>query len=128
MLYVLDTPIPPLIPNDDSRTQWLTHHKDSEKVQYLILSSISDEYLENFRSEIEYLSAYDMVEWLKGKFQQRRNWCLAITKEISKPMKFKYDVGDHMDRMKAYFNRLEKLDNPMSASLAIDMILDTLLS
>ena len=101
-LYVLDLPLPTLPPLDSSRAHWLRHHDDSQKVSYLILSSMSDDFPSDFRSEIEYLPAFDMIQELERKYQAKRNWLFEITKEISKPMKFEYCVGDHVDRLEVF--------------------------
>ena len=122
-LYVLDSAVPMTPPRNGSKELWLKTHRDHQKVQYLIRSSFSDEYAADFMREIEYLPTIDLINEIKERFQLNRAGGMGFSKEINKPMKFKYSVEDHVNIIIEYVDRLEKLGYPMN----IDMVIDTIL-
>ncbi|KAI7753287.1 hypothetical protein M8C21_024017, partial [Ambrosia artemisiifolia] len=80
----------------------------------------------DFIDEMINRSGVEMIDFIKGGFHMRRQWCLANINEIAHPMKFEHSVKDHNERLIGYIDRLNMLGYPMSGTMAIDTVFTSL--
>ncbi|KAJ9551125.1 hypothetical protein OSB04_015170 [Centaurea solstitialis] len=124
--YLLDEDLPIL---DDEASpeavaEYEKHDKESRKVACLMLASMSPELQKSF----ENMGAFDISEQLREMFQeQARQERFQVVKSL---MECKHQDGTsvctHVQKMKAYIDRLGNLGVNFPRELAIDMVLNSL--
>ncbi|KAI3821037.1 hypothetical protein L1987_08593 [Smallanthus sonchifolius] len=125
-LYVLDAPVPeaPDGNTDAARKAWEKQRDDATEVACLMLACMSRE----LQKRMEDLSAFDMIEKLKGMFlkQARQERYETMSRLIRCTMQEGTPVSTHVLKMKGYIDQMNKLGYPMKDDMATDFILNSL--
>ena len=125
-LYVLDTPIP-AEPENNSAAAKRAHDKhieDDMEVACIMQATMTPD----LQKTMEDMTAYDMIQQLKGMFQKqaRQERYDTMKQLISCRMQEGSSVSDHVIKMKSYIDQLFKLGYQLQDELAIDFILNSL--
>ena len=120
--HVLESKVPKIPPISQPYPERIKKISDEYEVRYLIWKSISCKRV----GKLTDLHSHKMIKKVQECFSLIRNWRFGIVKEITRPMKFSWEVGPHVDRLEAYIIRLRKLGYAVSQDMAIDLILSSL--
>lgn len=127
-LYVLDAEVPDHPANDteESKKAWDKHIEDAVEVACLMQATMSPD----LQKTMEDMTAYDMIEQLKGMFQKqaRQERYDTMKQLISCKMQEGSSVSAHVLKMKGYIDQMNKLGYPLLDELAGDFILNSLTS
>lgn len=126
-LYVLDGPLPPAPARNATQAAkdaWSKHCDDVADVQCLMLATMDA----NLQRDLEFHKPYEMIEQLKGMFQQQAQQELHDTfmELVNCKLQEGSPVSPHVLKMKGLVERLERLGSPLRSNLATSLVLGSL--